>query len=218
MPASSSAFPLGAFPLGAVLLGAAVAATVAAGLLIGPPAQAQDQYQRLRGPMTPDAQAQPRRAEPPALPGLAGRRSPAPIPAEAGQNLGPNEALFDAINRGDLAAARDAMARGADLGARNMLGLTPIDSAVDQGRSEIAFFLLSSRGPAPAMAPAPAAASSTPPGLSGGPAPRPAPAPRVAAAPAPRPAPAAPRLWSEDGGAPRPDRGFLGFDAGRPGG
>lgn len=191
-------------------------AALAAGLAPGQPARAQEQYQRLRGPMTPDAQPQQRRAEPPALPGLAGRPSAPPIPAEAGQNLGPNEALFDAINRGDMAAARDAMARGADLGARNMLGLTPIDSAVDQGRSEIAFFLLSSRGPAPISVPSQAAAPSTPPALARGPAPRPSPPPRMAAEP--RPAPVAPRLWAEDGGAPKPDRGFLGFDAGRPGG
>ena len=38
------------------------------------------------------------------------------------------------------------MARGADLDARNVLGLTPTDAAVDQGRTEIMFFLLSVRG------------------------------------------------------------------------
>ncbi|MDJ0388485.1 hypothetical protein QMO56_10195 [Roseomonas sp. E05] len=101
--------------------------------------------QMLNGPMMPDTPAAPAAKEPPALPGLAGRARTAPIPAEPGKNLGPNEALFDAINRGDMAAARDAMARGADLQAHNVLGLTPLESAIDQGRREITFFLLSSR-------------------------------------------------------------------------
>ncbi len=174
----------------------------------------------MRGPIMPDtpATAAPRR-DAPALPGLAGRSTPAPIPAEPGQNLAPNEALFDAIDRGDLAAARDAMARGADLNARNALGLTPLDSSVDQNRSEITFFLLSNRpmvvGAPPPAPPGSAAAARN--------APLAAPSPqlmrsRAAAAP-PRPAappPAAGR--SADGGAPRPDKGFLGFDAGRAGG
>ncbi|MFB9971550.1 ankyrin repeat domain-containing protein [Pseudoroseomonas cervicalis] len=103
--------------------------------------------QGLRGPMVPEAQPQAPRRDPPALPGLAGRGRAPVIPAEPNQqSLGPNEALFDAINRGDMAAARDAMARGADLNARNVLGLTPIDSAVDQNRTDIAFFLLAARG------------------------------------------------------------------------
>ena len=45
----------------------------------------------------------------------------------------PNDALFDAINRGDIAAARDAISRGADLGARNILGMTPMELSVDLG-------------------------------------------------------------------------------------
>jgi ankyrin repeat protein len=108
--------------------------------------------------------------------------------------------LFDAINRNDLASARDAVARGASLQATNLLGLTPIDAAVDQGRSDIAFFLLQARAvearraePAAAAAPRPAAA----------------PAPRVTAAPA---EPLRPRLFANDGGAAIPDIGFLGFD------
>ncbi|MBR0653425.1 ankyrin repeat domain-containing protein, partial [Roseomonas terrae] len=93
----------------------------------------------------PDAQrAAPR--PPPALPGIAARRAPEPIPADPNANLAPTEALFDAINRGDLASARDAVNRGASLQERNVLGLTPIDAAVDQGRNEILFFLLSARG------------------------------------------------------------------------
>ena len=87
-----------------------------------------------------------KRPPPAALPGLQGRRAPEPIPGDPTQSLPPNAALFDAINRGDLPAARDAVARGADTEARNVLGLTPVDAAVDQGRTEIMFYLLSVRG------------------------------------------------------------------------
>lgn len=183
-----------------------------------------------------DAPAQ--RQGPAALPGLQFRREAPPIPADPNQNLAPNAALFDAINRGDIAAAREAVGRGADIEARNVLNLTPIDAAVDQGRTEIIFYLLSvrgsTRGPAgPAdgasvlrnAASLPAAARpATPP-------PRPAPR-REAAAEAPAglpagapagasvraPVVATPRLWAGDGGAARPEVGFLGFDAGRPAG
>ena len=51
------------------------------------------------------------RPPPPALPGLQNRRAPDPIPADPTQVLSPNAALFDAINRGDLPAARDAASR-----------------------------------------------------------------------------------------------------------
>jgi hypothetical protein len=125
----------------------------------------------------------------------------------------PTEALFNAINLGDLDQVRAAVAAGADTGRRNVLGLTPLDLAIDLGHAEIAFYLMSlgrtSARPAIA-APPPAAA----------PAPRPAP-PRAAAprpAPAPTPTGAAPvaPLWQGGGGAPVPEAGFLGFDAGRP--
>src|SRR5918993_2131344 len=86
------------------------------------------------------------RPPPAALPGLQGRRAPEPIPGDPNQSLPPNAALFDAINRGDLPAAREAVARGAETEARNVLGLTPADAAVDQGRTEIMFYLLSVRG------------------------------------------------------------------------
>ncbi|MBB5694620.1 ankyrin repeat domain-containing protein [Muricoccus pecuniae] len=183
------------------------------------------------------------RPPPPALPGLAGRRAVEPIPADKpGINLSPNDALFDAINRGDLAAAREAMARGADLNARNQLGLTPVDTAVDQGRNEIVFYLLSARGSAgsgPTIAPSepappPQAARrgragrdpAAPPvleereeapgrvsGLLSDP-----PRGRGSAGAAAPVAPVRARLFAGDGGAPRPEIGFLGFDAGRPAG
>jgi hypothetical protein len=184
--------------------------------------------QSLGGPMVPEGVGQPRPAAalPPALPGLAGRNR-TPIPAEPGsENLAPNEALFDAINRGDMAAAREAAARGADMNARNVLGLTPLDSAVDQGRNDIAFFLLSARGGGslPADMPAAAAAGTplTTPPLRGGRAParnaaREAPAREAVRSPAAsRTAPAT--RDGSDGGSPQPSQGFLGFDAGRAGG
>jgi len=155
------------------------------------------------------------RPPPPALPGLQGRVAPEPIPADPNVSLSPNAALFDAINRGDLPAARDAVARGAETESRNVLGLTPIDAAVDQGRTEIMFYLLSVRGatrvaPEPPQATAPARPAPAPR--------RPTPAPAAALPEAPRAAPAGPRLWAGDGGAPIPSIGFLGFDAGRPAG
>jgi ankyrin repeat protein len=186
-----------------------------------PAGEALAQQSNIRGGQLPQQQA-----PAPALPGLAARRAPAPIAPEAGANLGPNAALFDAISRGDLGAAREAMARGANLEARNQLGLTPIDAAVDQGRNDIAFYLLSARdlsrvGAAPEPSPAPGGLAGPPatPAVRS-PARREAPA-ALAAAAAPPAAPAAPRtarLWAGDGGAPRPEIGFLGFDAGRPAG
>ncbi|MBW8271059.1 ankyrin repeat domain-containing protein [Caldovatus aquaticus] len=188
-------------------------------------------------PLRPNAPAEgDRRPPPPALPGLAGRRAPEPIPADPAraQALSPNEALFDAIARGDLAAARDAVARGADLNARNVLGLTPLDAAVDQRRDEIAFFLLSARGGSargPAGPPPPEAGAPSPQDRRGaadarrGGAPRAQPvlasqrtpgrAPPVIAEGQAR-EPAQPRLFAGDGGTPVPEIGFLGFDAGRP--
>ena len=94
----------------------------------------------------PPGQPGAQRSRPPALPGLAARRAPEPIAADDNANLSPTPALFDAITRGDLAAARDAVNRGADLNAQNALGLTPTDWAVDQGRNDILFYLLSARG------------------------------------------------------------------------
>jgi hypothetical protein len=94
-----------------------------------------------------------RRPPPTALPGMAARGNIEPIPADPNANLAPTPALFDAINRGDLFAARDAVARGADPDATNVLGLTPLDTAVDQGRNDIMFFLLSVRGARPTGGP-----------------------------------------------------------------
>jgi hypothetical protein len=193
---------------------------VAPGQPLGPaPARAQ-----FTGP--PPSAAAPRREPPPALPGLAARRAPEPIPGDPNANLAPTAALFDAINRGDLAAARDAVTRGASFDERNVLGLTPIDAAVDQGRNDILFYLLSARatarGPAPPaetlLTPAQRAARDRAAQQEAVRAARAAAqasgavAARGGAAPSRRP-----RLFANDGGAPRPEVGFLGFDAGRGG-
>ncbi|MBY0331345.1 MAG: ankyrin repeat domain-containing protein [Acetobacteraceae bacterium] len=201
------------------LTGLLLPATLGAALVAPSPAGAQGAF---RGPVAPQQQAP--RAAPPALPGLQGRRAAPVIPASPeAAAMSPNDALFDAINRGDIAAAREAVGRGADIDSRNVLGLTAIDSAVDQGRTDILFYLLSVRGTARAgSGPPPEAAA----------APRPTPQTRRAAAAAAReaelaaaagarpgpPAARLPRLWANDGGAPIPSIGFLGFDAGRPSG
>mgnify|MGYP000560104288 CR=1 FL=1 len=203
----------------AIALGAAAALL---GWTALPVPEAAAQMLRNSAPRTEQSPAV--RPPPPALPGLQGRRAPEPIPGDPTQSLSPNEALFDAINRGDLPASREAVARGADTEARNVLGLTPVDAAVDQGRTEIMFYLLSVRGASRAAPPPPAEAQQRA-------AARQAPSRRDArrggstesepprAAPAEAPAPVrSARLWANDGGSPNPAVGFLGFDAGRPAG
>jgi hypothetical protein len=125
----------------------------------------------------------------------------------------PTDALFDAINRGDIAAAREAVSRGADLRGQNVLGMTPLELSVDLGRNDISFMLLSLRGGEDhATRPAGTAETAKLPSRQV----KPVPARQAAkvAAPAPVPSQTA-RLFSGDGGTPNPNAGFLGFDAGR---
>jgi hypothetical protein len=137
----------------------------------------------------------------------------------------PTDALFDAINRGDIGAARDAISRGADLHGHNVLGMTPIELSVDLGRNDISFMLLSMRGSDEDQPGQPLAKNVQPPAknVTKPPPVRQAkqapahPTPRVAAS-APEPTPAPPpaaRLFSGDGGTPIPGAGFLGFDPSR---
>jgi hypothetical protein len=150
---------------------------------------------------------------PPAPPALPGAESTGPIVGaeRAARNLAPNAALFDAIDRGDLAAAREALGRGADVNARNTLGETALDLSVDLARNDITFLLLSARNGEPAPG-APiggnpirqVAASGTVPATGSA---RSAPAAR----PAPRAAPVRPVTLSTDPGTPNPSAGFLGF-------
>ncbi len=155
---------------------------------------------------------------PPALPGSRAEPT-AVVPAQrVPGDMPPTEALFDAINRGDLPGARDAISRGADLQGTNVLGLTPLELSVDLGRNEISFLLLSLRGSSgfSTSHPAEAAAAPKPPTRAERQAATQAERarrPQVAARPAAALAPQAPRLFSGDGGAPNPQAGFLGFNA-----
>ncbi len=146
---------------------------------------------------------------PSAVPGA--RVTPGAAPRQGTAELRPNEALFDAINRGDIGDARSAINRGAQLDAHNILGLTPLELAIDLGHNDISFLLLSMR-------------------QGGGdrtttvrdePQPRTSRRAPLAAPPVARasqPAPTTPRLWENNGGAAQPNNGFLGFDANRPAG
>lgn len=155
-----------------------------------------------------------RAAKPALAPGLPGasvnadRVTPSERPTT---DMQPTDALFDAINRGDIGSARDALARGADFNAHNVLGLTPLDQSIDLSRNDITFLLLSLRGASP-----PQVASTPTPKDKGGKnsptkeaAAKSAPAPKPAAAP--RPIVQAQRPTPSDGGSPNPQSGFLGF-------
>ena len=77
----------------------------------------------------------------PSAPGLPGAR-PGNKGTIKAYLVSPNDELFDAIDRGDTSAARDAIARGAELDATNAVGQTPIDESVSLGRNEITFLLV----------------------------------------------------------------------------
>jgi hypothetical protein len=177
-------------------------------------------FQPMVRPDQPTAKPAP---TPAALPGATPGRGAAPADKSVA-DLPPNEALFDAINRGDIAAAREAVNRGADINAQNVLGMTPLEVSVDLSRNDITFFLLSLRGAsggalsnrlatlpaaAPASAPAPPAPGTKPAGKR----------PQLAVkAAAPKPSPAVPRQYagSADPGRPDPQMGFLGFGPSSP--
>jgi hypothetical protein len=163
---------------------------------------------------------QPAPPPPPALPGARVDREMVAPPDRAPSDLAPNEALFDSINRGDIASARDALSRGADLNARSVLGMTPLELSIDLGRKDISFLLLSMRGSGGNSGPPPeAAAKSVRPEMTTK-AQRPLQGRAAGRAPlatqarvAPPAAPQTPRLFAGDGGAPVPSAGFRGFDA-----
>ncbi|MCP1241068.1 ankyrin repeat domain-containing protein [Acetobacter lambici] len=85
-------------------------------------------------------------APPTAIPGAEGSDDEA---GEGGghpnRDIEPTVALFEAINRGSVASARDAINRGADLNGHNILGQTPLDMSIDLNRNPITFLLLSLR-------------------------------------------------------------------------
>ncbi len=187
-------------------------AVILAALLAAAPAIAQPAFNSI-GKQGKPAPAAPKIQPPPALPGAepnANTVAPAERPSA---DMEPNDALFDAINRGDIAAARDAINRGADLSAHNILGMTPMELSVDLGRNDISFMLLSMRGSDGAsqrQPPVAVAATKSPLGKR---------TKQVAAHGLPvtstRAAPTeTARLFSGDGGTPVPSAGFLGFDQG----
>jgi hypothetical protein len=201
-------------------------ALFAAPPVLAPAAFAQGMLGSGRTTARPPPDQRPREPAP-ALPGVAAQRGMAPIPAETPPSaMNPNDALFDGIARGDIQTVRDAVARGADVNARNALGLSAVDSAVDRGRTEIMFYLLSMRGAG--NAPPPSGREAAP--RADARAERAAAAAAARAARATRPATEAPvraagggagrlpQLWQSNGGAPQPSIGFLGFDAGTPAG
>ena len=143
--------------------------------------------------------------KPSALPGSRFTSATPAAPERSAADMAPNEALFDAVNRGDIAAARDALGRGADVDTRNMLGLTALETAIDLGRNDLTFLLLSMRGASSGSSAPPPAATRPPPRQAAA---QPAPA-RVAVAP--QPAPPRPRPAYNDPGTPAPQSGFLGF-------
>ncbi len=128
---------------------------------------------------------------PPSIPGATANPDTV-IPADkaVGEML-PNEALFDAITRGDIASARDALNRGAQLDAHNVLGQTPTEASIALDRNDITFLLLSMRGTTQSRTT------------------------RVASAVAPKATKAALHkqkpLPSLDRGQPNPAAGFIGF-------
>ncbi len=207
---------------GAILFGLAPALSAQTPNLLSP------------GPVVGTAPAAPPRPlPPPGLPGAVSKAgTPAPPPA-AQSELSPTAALFDAINRGDLAAAREAIGRGAQLDARNVLGMTPLELAVDLNRNAIAFLLLSivhERGaaadsagsalalsvpPAPAAVPGSRAGNDAAAGAAGKSvaALLVATSPPAAGVPAAQAARALPKASPLPGGADNPDPavGFLGF-------
>jgi ankyrin repeat protein len=168
-------------------------------------------------PMKRQAPEKPVVPDPDAVPGDRARTPAAPATHAAG-DLQPTDALFDAINRGDIAAARDSLNRGADLNGVNVLGMTPMELSVDLGRNDISFLLLSMRGedsgrgsrlvtrdngaPAKPAVPAKSVADKRSNGRN-----------HMAEAPVAPRAIASPKLFANDGGTPQPAVGFLGFDS-----
>jgi hypothetical protein len=188
-----------------------VPASIAIALLVAAPTLARAQAFNQIGNSGKPAAPPPKIEQPPALPGAAttGAAAPATRPPT---DMEPTEALFDAINRGDIGAARDAISRGADLRGHNVLDMTPMELSVDLGRNDISFLLLSLRGTDDGGGGQARTAAKPPPTRQAKQAVlRPA-ARAVASTPAPS---QTARLFSGDGGTPNPNAGFLGFDSSR---
>ena len=167
------------------------------------------QYGPMRS-LAPPPQAAPREGPPPALPGAGSNKASAAPATHLPTDMEPTDALFDAINRGDIAGARDAISRGADLNGHNILGMTPMELSVDLGRNDISFLLLSMRAQ---DQPPPSQTAAKPPAGRATKHAQVRPVAAKLATPAVRPIPSqTAHLFSGDGGAPIPNAGFLGFD------
>jgi hypothetical protein len=169
-------------------------------------------------------------APPPALPGAASHADTVAPATRIPTDMSPDDALFDAINRGDIAAARDAMSRGAELDAHNVLDMTPMELSVDLGRNDISFLLLSYRSSDTSRS-ASASGQVAQGQVAQGQAKTATLGARSKAAAAVKTAgrreqavpvkaevaaaPQTPRLFANDGGTPVPGAGFLGFGTGR---
>jgi hypothetical protein len=225
------AMNVSAFTGSAGLRLAALALVATLGLLLSSAAFAQLTGSGPLGSAGKASRASPTPEKPPeplpdAIPGSKSREPAAPATRPA-VDMEPTDALFDAINRGDVAAARDALNRGADLNGVNILGMTPMELSVDLGRNDISFLLLSMRGEDSGRgsravgrdtAPSTPASRTT---QAGKPAvPRKSASDKVAPGKAKQAANTAvaakavatPKLFANDGGTPLPSAGFLGFD------
>jgi hypothetical protein len=202
-----------------------------AGLILLYPAASFAQSS-LPGPIATPGGAGDAKRQRPAGPGPVGvpgsRAEPVVVaPSErVPTDMPPTEALFDAINRGDLGGAKDAVNRGADINGRNVLGLTPLELSVDLGRNNISFLLLSLRGGSgysTSSGPAGQQAAKPPTAAERRAAARAeqqerrreTAASRAAAAPVAAVPARTARLFAGDGGAPVPQAGFLGFGSAR---
>ncbi len=148
-------------------------------------------------------------APPAAIPGAVTDEATA-TSGHISADMEPTAALFDAVNRGDITSAKEALGRGADLGGKNVLGQSPLDMAIDLNRNDITFLLLSMRnseqGPPVASV---ASAQPVADHVAGGRASRPGRSRNTRLASARRPAGTG--EVADGGGAPKPDVGFLGF-------
>ena len=195
----------------------AAAALLTLALLVAPlvPASADTRDDEAAAQSAP--KKKPAASVPKALPGSHVETfEPAPLDRPPSE-MKPNEALFDGVNRGDIASVREALARGAELETPNMLGQTATELSIDLGRNEITFLLLSMRGaagrPLPRNVTGPSTAAATA---------RPAPVARPVAVVVPKPViaakPTTPAaqvaarpVVANNPGTPAPQAGFLGF-------
>ncbi|HEY7577512.1 MAG TPA: ankyrin repeat domain-containing protein [Acetobacteraceae bacterium] len=189
-------------------------AAMAAGLALAVALPARAQMFNQIGNNGRAAKPPPAAAPPPALPGAgSGGGGAAPL-TRVPADMEPNDALFDAINRGDIATARDALSRGADLHARNILGMTPLELSIDLGRNDISFMLLSMRAADEVRPSQPKQARVAKPEPKQPVRQAKRAPPRAVTASEPAATQTA-RLFSGDGGTPNPNAGFLGFDSSR---